>query len=157
MGSAASKTQDEWAERIVLSGAMKEPDEVFPVCRRALMGTTDFYHSHHQVCFAALWSMWNANQEVGPFSLYWHLRKSGRLDDLGKRPERWIAEVWQVDPTGWWACAWAVVKVKELSVRRAIIYQAAELIRDARDGVREPEFYRQSLCGITVIAKRGPR
>lgn len=140
--------RDEYAERVVLCGCLKEPELVLPRLWDMGLDADDFGFYAHRLVWEAVEELATTGRgEVGPHSLWRLLKASGSLADLGPHPSHWIAGLWDADPTGAWAVPEAH-RVLELSLRRRAVHRANELIRDALDGVYAPRIYRERMAEL---------
>ncbi len=128
---------DTAAERVLLCGAMREPDAVFPVLHAMEFDAGAFYCHHHALVYRALWCDWNHFRRVGPYTLFVRLSRTGELADLGLRPAAWLCELWAELATADEAVEAGEV-VLWMSDRRDAIHLANESLRAARDGHMSP-------------------
>lgn len=119
------------AERVILSGALKEWEWLKPLMGSKGITEASFYHWHHRLIWRSL---------PNPF-----MRISRRA---WPNLAQWIAELWYVDPTGC-SAEYAAFLVRGCEVRREIIVRARELIRDAYDRVHSPSQYSDMLRRLT--------
>lgn len=127
---------DAHAERVVLSGLLREPSlnaAVFGV-----LAAGDFYLFAHALVFDAALSLWAAFEAGGPAGVYAELRARGQLAELGGRPGLWLAETYEVDPTGF-DCRAAAERVRVLSLRRRLIRAARERLALLSAGGLSPD------------------
>ena len=116
--------------------------------RSASHSAADFYIHAHRLVFDAAWSLVESGGVPDLVSVWQTLvcrRQERELDP--RSPARWLADLYDADPTGAW-CDWACEVVRWHADRRAAIHRAREVLRDAYDGVREPEFYRRQLASL---------
>ena len=144
---------DELAERRLLAGLMRCPELVCPACLDAGASGESLYFHSHQIVWAAAWDLVGRGCDTGPADVFDAVRAAGLLGELGGangwagRPALWLAELWDEDPTGAW-CYDSLIRVEDCRVRRDLIHRANEVLRDAYDRVREPEFYRRQLASL---------
>lgn len=135
---------DDHAERVVLSGILREPHPN----RRAFgeLGVDDFYAYAHRLVYDAALSLWQAFEPVGLVEVYEELRRRGVLADLGPNPAAWLADVYETDPTGF-DCLHAAAELKRYSLRRSVVLRATEMMVDARTGRLSNDEYAAMLTG----------
>lgn len=144
------------AERVVLSGAMKEPELVIP--RLGELGLTEsaFGEYVHGLVWRACVGLYDEGRNGGPYSVWFWLAIRGELVELGPHPADWIACVWDEDPTGAWAVS-AAIDVLRAAVRREAAHRALEVYRDAMAGSRETVFYERVVASVGQCEPHAPK
>jgi replicative DNA helicase len=135
-------------ERRLLAALMREPVPASEACVRHRLTAADFYVHAHRLVFDAAWSLVESGGVPDLVSVWQTLvcrRQQRELDP--RAPALWLADLYDADPTGAW-CDWACEVVRWHADRRDAIHRAREVLRDAYDGVREPEFYRRQLASL---------
>jgi replicative DNA helicase len=127
------------AERVLISGLLREPQLVTEEVIRRGLEEADLYDYLHRIVYRLIWDLVRSDLYTipGPWELY-QLVICNRVGHEFPRsePAVWILDVLDCDPTGLW-CYNAISLIKETSARRAAIRYADELARDARDGVTQ--------------------
>lgn len=118
---------DTRAERTIISGLLRNWKWTQPLITKRGLKLESFYHWHHRLVFKRLSECTNP----GPYSLYSALR-ARREDTEWTNLPRWIAEVWDEDPTGC-NCEYAATLVVDAASVRKLIHAANEMLRDAHD------------------------
>jgi hypothetical protein len=95
---------DTRAERVLLSGCLKEPDCVAEAWRAGVR-PADFHWHHHATAFAglvALYDLADGGHEPGPYSLWLWVERFAAPGDFGSIGgyTRWVGGLWDADPTG---------------------------------------------------------
>lgn len=143
---AVARIRDTGAERVVLCGAVKAPEDNLPALLAMGVCESAFSDYAHRLVWSACVDLWGRWAEVSPLSVWWHLTKTGGLADLAgdhkpwKYAALWLAELWDEDPTGAWAVP-AAGDVLRLAARRGAAHRAMEVVRDAIAGRGDREFY----------------
>jgi replicative DNA helicase len=130
-------------ERRLLAGLLREPQLTCESCVRNGVREEDLYLHPHRLVWSAAWGLVESGAVPDLASVWQTLVCRGQQRELDPHaPALWLADLYDADPTGAWA-EWACHKVKSHAARRDAIHRAREVLRDAYDGVREPEYYRQ--------------
>jgi replicative DNA helicase len=130
------------SERTILSGLLKEWKWVSEVMSKRKLTAASFYEWHHSLVFVRL----NECAKPGPYTLFTRLRETKEISEW-ENLAAWLADLWNVDPTGCDA-EYAADVMREAEVRRTVITRANELIRDARKRVMGPEEYADLLARL---------
>lgn len=123
------------AERVLLSGLLREPElneEAFTTVTVA-----DLYVYSHRLVFGSAFDLWSAFRPVELAEIYYRLRLTGHLGELGLEPAVWLWDLFETDPTGA-DCLHAAHVVLELSVRRRAITRQRERLADLEAGRLSP-------------------
>jgi replicative DNA helicase len=123
---AAPLPHDARAERIALSGLLREPG----LNRRAfaLLAPADFHEYPHRILYAAVYDLWvDFAREVSLPAVYEELRARGQLAELGINPALYLADLFDADPTGF-GCRRAAGRVRKLAKRARRIVAARETL-----------------------------
>jgi replicative DNA helicase len=137
------------AERIVLAALMREPQLATEACIHHGVTEADLYWYAHRLVWSAAWGLVESGAVpdlVGVWQVLVCRRQTREQDP--ETPALWLADLYDADPTGAWV-DWSCVCVREAATRRDVIHRANELLRDAYDRVREPEFYKRQLAGLS--------
>jgi hypothetical protein len=144
---------DPHAERLVLSGAMRDGDRVFAAAADAGLVAADFYDYAHRLVYATAFDLWNGFRPCDPASVYRVMRRRGDACELGLRPALWLADVYDEPPwpaampeaRDYPACGMAAAAPVEAiddvirhSQMRDVIHAALAAIAEARDGHMSP-------------------
>lgn len=136
---------DERSERVLLAGLFRDPALVGAACERHGVAESDLFFYSHRVVWRAVWTLINAGVEPTLATVYQMLLIDGTAKELDRdNPALWLAELYDEDPTGAW-CDWAARVVLRDSARRASIYRANEMLRDAYDGTKGTDEYARQL------------
>lgn len=172
---SAAKLYHERAERTVLRSLMHLPNESFAELAAMEFTAETLYYHHHQILFAEVREMWVEFEKIDLVTVYTRIHRptvqGGRVvrlsEDFGRNFPLWLANTWD-GTAGWWeqdlnemAKWWpdgkdgephvlahalaAASMVKWLAARRNAIHRAQQLIRDAEDGVAEPDYFNNQL------------
>ena len=130
---------DEGAERKLLSGLLKVSEGMEVAARRGITRAS-FYYWHHGLVFARL------AERTGPHGLFTRLHETKEAAEWPNLP-KWIAEIWELDPTGC-DCEYMAVLVKRMEVRRNIITRCRVIAGETRTTVHSPETYERILSRL---------
>jgi len=125
---------------MTLSGLLKVPEGIEVVSRRGITRAS-FYHWHHGLVFQRL------SESPGPHGLFTRLHATGEWSEW-RNLAAWIAELWELDPTGC-DCEYMAVLVRRMEVRRNIITRCREIAGEARTTIHPPEKYERILSSLT--------
>lgn len=89
----------------------------------------DFYWDAHQKLFKVIAGMHAAGKRIDAALLYVELKRVNQLEDIGG--SSYIAELWDLDPTGANAAQHARV-VKEFAERRRVLYACMSAVNELR-------------------------
>lgn len=135
------------AERRLLAGLMREPDGVAAACVGHGVTVDDLYHHAHRLVWGACWELIGAGCGCDAAAVYALLRATGDLADLPPPAGLWLAELLDEDPTGAW-CHYACTLVRRAGLRRGVIRAAAEVMRSAYAGDRDPGNYERQWAAL---------
>jgi replicative DNA helicase len=139
---------NEDAERRLLAGLLREPLLVTEACIRHGVKEEHLYFHPHRLVWGAAWSLIHSGGVPDLVGVWQTLVCRGQQRELDPRaPALWLADLYDEDPTGAW-CDWSCELIREAATRRDLIHRANEVLRDAYDRVREPEFYRRQLASL---------
>ena len=125
---------DREAERRLLGGLLRW-NAIIPEAAEVV--TADDFADHaHGLIFRALLDLDAAGKPADMVTAADLLAQRGQLDDAGRYA--YLFELWECDPTGANALHHAAI-VRGLSLRRRLTVVAAEIARDAEDGVAPPD------------------
>ncbi len=154
-------------ERMALAAMMR--DEGQADHGLSLLRKDEFHSYAHQLIYSAIAHLRAGNHPCGPDLVYSRIVESGQreafgLDENGgggNMAASYIASVVENDPTGA-MLDYAASKIRDCSIRRAIIHQAHESIRDAIDGVNPGEEMAaeasEALAKLAMpVEERGPK
>ena len=122
--------QDLAAERGLL-GAILRHNSVFDEIRSTITAD-DFYLDGHRKIFTAIAAHLDAGKPCDLVIVFEELRNRGWLKDAGDA--KYLAECWEVAPTGAEATYYAGI-VRQHATRRRVVHLCTEKIRDAMDGI----------------------
>lgn len=131
----------ERSERRILAAIMREPELAFRACEHHGIVDDAFFFRLHRTLFRYAKMTIKFHGAPDAATLYELGRQTGDTDNVSAI---WFADTLDFDPTGAW-CDHSCEQVKLLWARRDAIHRANELLRDAYQGGREPEFYINAL------------
>lgn len=137
----------ELAERMVLSALFKDYELVCGHLDRIGLTRGDLYFDHHQRVCRAMKEVENPPEVADVFERMRNTREDVLIWGGWRTLAIWLAEVYELDPTGC-SVEYNASIVKRLSVRRRIIHRATELIRDAYKTSMSPEEYESRLVKL---------
>jgi len=127
---------DSFAERIFLSGILREPE--LNVLAFTRVAVADLYCHPHRLVYGAAMELWGAFCTVTVADVYRRLWLRGQIADLGHMPAVWLWDLHEADPSGY-DCLAAAETVLHLSRwRRALVAQRA-LLGELERGRVAPE------------------
>jgi hypothetical protein len=129
--------RDPAMERLLIAGVLK--GWCLPRVQQLGITAASFTQWHHRL----VWTRLTSCKEPGPYSLYMALRAKREDREWHDLP-KWIAETWDLDPTGC-SAEYAATEVRRLEVRRELIYRMDELINSTRKGGLNPKEYERLL------------
>ena len=94
---------------------------------------SDLYFHSHRLVWSAAWGLVESGAVPDLVSVWQVLVCRRDTRELGAQPARWLADLYDADPTGAW-CDWACQVVKWNSNRRRTIHAAKEAMADAYAG-----------------------